>query len=280
MTSVEIDALWDFSDPSLSEIRFREALAKATSDDVEAEISTQIARTLGLQRKFDEAQAVLDSLEDTVSPRVEVRKLLEQGRVFNSSGRKAEAIQPFQAALDLAQQQPDLDFYAVDAAHMLGIATEGDLSLDWNLRAIQMAKSSTDPRAQKWLGSLLNNTAWSFHDLGRFDDAHQLFLEALAYRKEHGNDETIRIARWSVARSLRSLGRLEEALEIQTALATSGPDDGFVSEELGELWLAKGQPQTAARHFALAFEKLSTDSWLTANEPERLARMKSLSNAS
>lgn len=280
MTSAEIDALWDFSSPSLSETRFREALANATSDEVKAEISTQIARTLGLQRKFDEAQEVLDSLEVPILPRVEVRKLLEQGRVLNSSGRKAEAIQPFQAALDLAHQQGDMDFYAVDAAHMLGIASEGDLSLDWNLRAIEMAKGSTDPRAQKWLGSLLNNTAWSLHDLGRFDEAHQLFLDALAFRQEHGNEETIRIARWCVGRSLRSLGCLDEALAIQEEIAASGDDSGYASEELGELWLAKGQPQTAAHHFALAYEKLSNDPWLSANEPDRLARMKSLSNTS
>ena len=83
-----------------------------------------------------------------------------------------------------------------------------------------------------------------------------------------------------MGRSLRSLGRLDEALEIQAEIVASGEGSGYASEELGELWLAKGQPQTAAPHFALAFEKLSTDPWLSANEPDRLERMKSLSSVS
>lgn len=276
MTSAEIDALWDFSDPAATEVRFREALIHAESPEIRAEISTQIARTLGLQRRFDEAQQVLDALDpEATSPRVAVRRLLEQGRVLNSSGRKQEAIAPFQLALDLAAKEPGMDYYAVDAAHMLGIATEGSASLEWNLRAIDMAKASPDPRAQKWLGSLLNNTAWSLHDLGRLEEAHAMFVDALAFREKHGTEETIRIAKWSVARALRSLGRLDDALAIQDSLAV-GQDDGYIAEELGELWLAKGEPERAKPYFQAAFAKLSQDPWLSANEPDRLARLKSL----
>lgn len=277
MTSAEIDALWDFSDPAATEVRFREALIQAESPEIRAEISTQIARTLGLQRRFDEAQSVLDALDpEATSPRVALRRLLEQGRVLNSSGRKQEAIAPFQLALDLAAKEPGMDYYAVDAAHMLGIATEGSASLEWNLRAIDMAKASSDPRAQKWLGSLLNNTAWSLHDLGRLEEAHAMFVDALAFREEHGTEETIRIAKWSVARALRSLGRLDDALAIQDRLAV-GQDDGYIAEELGELWLAKGEPERAKPYFQAAFSKLSQDPWLSANEADRLARLKSLS---
>ncbi|MBX7131844.1 MAG: tetratricopeptide repeat protein [Fimbriimonadaceae bacterium] len=277
MTSAEIDALWDFSDPAATEVRFREALIHAESPEIRAEISTQIARTLGLQRRFDEAQQVLDALDpEATSPRVAVRRLLEQGRVLNSSGRKQEAIAPFQLALDLAAKEPGMDYYAVDAAHMLGIATEGSASLEWNLRAIDMAKASPDPRAQKWLGSLLNNTAWSLHDLGRLEEAHAMFVDALAFREQHGTEETIRIAKWSVARALRSLGRFDNALAIQNELAAAGHDDGYVAEELGELWLAKGEPERAKPYFQAAFAKLSQDPWLSANEPDRLARLKSL----
>jgi electron transport complex protein RnfB len=53
------------------------------------EIDTQIARALGLQRRFDAAHATLDAVSPglaAVDPRVRVRYLLERGRAYNSSG--------------------------------------------------------------------------------------------------------------------------------------------------------------------------------------------------
>jgi tetratricopeptide (TPR) repeat protein len=90
----------------------------------------------------------------------------------------------------------------------------------------------------------------------------------------------VRIARWCVARALRALGRLDEALSIQETLlgewARGGGEDGYVSEELGELWLEKGRMDLARPHFQEAFRILSQDTWLAEQEPARLARLKSL----
>jgi hypothetical protein len=60
-----------------------------------------------------------------------------------------------------------------------------------------------------------------------------------------------------VARCLRSLGRLDDALAIQTELA-AGPSDGYVDQELAELLQALGRPQQAAAHRAAAARKLGT----------------------
>jgi hypothetical protein len=49
-----------------------------------------------------------------------------------------------------------------------------------------------------------------------------------------------------------------------------------VDEELGECLLALGRADEARRYFALAYEKLSADSWLVQNESARLERLRAL----
>lgn len=268
LTSAEIDALWTFSDPAASRERFEQA--RREHPESADEIATQIARTLCLERRFDEARAVLAGIHPQ-TPVVGCRWHLESGRVTNTSGDPLGSKPDFERALVQAQAA-GLDFYAVDAAHMLGIVCPGAEGLDWNERAIAMAEASSDPRTHGWLGSLLNNTAWTLHDLGRHEEALDLFRRAVEFRREAGAPEPLRIAEWSVARCLRSLGRLDEALAIQQRLA-QGPEDGYVSEEIGEILLAQGDPVAARPHFAEAHRLLSQDPGL---EPERLLRLAAL----
>lgn len=70
--------------------------------------------------------------------------------------------------------------------------------------------------------------------------------------------------------------RGDEALAIQRALAADGSGDGYVYEELGGLLLAQGKADAARPHFAQAYEMLSKDVWLAANEQARLERLRSL----
>lgn len=268
LTSAEIDALWTFSDPAASRARFEQA--QLEHPDSADEIATQIARTLGLERRFEEARAVLAGVTPQ-TPVVECRWHLEAGRITNTSGDPAAAKPDFLTALRIAEDA-GLDTYAVDAAHMLGIVCPGTEGLEWNKRAIAMAEASPDPRARGWLGSLLNNTAWTLHDLGEHQPALDLFLRAVDFRRAAGAPEPLRIAEWSVARCLRSLGRLDEALEIQRRLA-QGPEDGYVSEEIAEILLAQGDPAAARPHFAEAHRLLLAEPGL---EPERLLRLAAL----
>jgi tetratricopeptide (TPR) repeat protein len=149
------------------------------------------------------------------------------------------------------------------------------------LQAIDQANASPDKRAQGWLGPLLNNTGWSLHALGDFARALDLFQQAVVFREARGSDTSIRIAHWCVARTLRSLKRYDEALQMQRDLeeaharAETG-GDGYVQEEIGELLLLRDDP-AAATHFAQAFARLGEDAWLLANEGERVARWKRLS---
>jgi tetratricopeptide (TPR) repeat protein len=281
----DFDALWDYHNPAKTEQLFLEVLPVAQNDgddDYLAQLLTQIARTQGLQRKFDVAHQTLDEVKELLcdkTPIAQIRYLLERGRVYNSSQKADEARLLFKQAWDVARQNSE-DYYAVDAAHMLGICETGDESLWWNERAMEVAEASNHPRAKGWLGSLYNNTGWTYHDMGNYERALTLFEKGLAWREERHDTIATQIAKWTVARTLRSMGRVEEALEKQRVLheenkAMDRPDP-YVSEEMGECLLALGHAAEAQPHFARAYEALSQDEWLKDKDPERIERLKTL----
>jgi hypothetical protein len=163
----EIDSLWNYRRPAESEAAFRRVLEGIDSVNghklYRAELLTQLARSQGLQQQFDAGHQTLDSAQallDSPAPRVEVRALLERGRLFNSAGEPAKAAPFFHQAFDKGRAA-GLDFFTIDAAHMLGICLttkeDSETPLQWNLRALDAAEKSTDPRARNWMGSLLNN---------------------------------------------------------------------------------------------------------------------------
>ncbi len=276
--------LWNFNDPAQSEARFRAELTDLDSPEQtpqRAEVLTQIARAQGLQRRFDDANATLDQVDATAGlPEfVRVRLLLERGRVLNSSGEADEARPLFEQAYELAVSIREDDL-AVDAAHMVAIACGGDEAMDWNLKALSLAEASPSPRARRWAGSLHNNLGWTLHELKRYDEALAHFEAALQARIEEGSDEQIGIARWCIARCLRSLRRLDEALAIQRELLllheTSGTESGYVYEELGECLLELGRDDEARPWFARAHAVLAKDPWLVEGEPDRLSRLEAL----
>lgn len=281
-TLKDFDALWDYSNPAQTEQRFRKLLPGPHDRGWRAELLSQIARALGLQRRFDEAYRTLDRAEallDESKPRARVRCLLERGRVLNTSGDPAASRALFQSAEELAREA-GLDFYAVDALHMLGIVDAPERKLEWNERAIKLAEVSSDLKTRSWAASLYNNYGWSKMDLGRYEEALEAFRRASDFREAQGKPDEIRIAHWCVGRALRALGRLEEALGVQQALlaewAGAGGEDGYVCEELGELLLELGRPDQAREHFRAAFRLLSQDAWLAEQEPARLGRLKLL----
>lgn len=275
------DTPWNYDDPAGTEIVFRKTLSEAGEAAPKAwraELLTQIARTLGLQRKFDEADDVLEEARALAEgdARAMARWHLERGRVRNSSGRKPEAIPLFERAWALAEEA-NADYFAVDALHMLAIAAAPEVQMGWHRKAIERAKASTEERARNWRASLLNNLGWTLHDAGEHEQALAIFNEALAARIEQGKDGPTRIAKWCVARCLRSLGRIDEALAMQEALlaehAAAGSSDGFVDEELGECLLALGKEEEAQNYFAAAYAALKDDLWLKDSEPARIERL-------
>jgi tetratricopeptide (TPR) repeat protein len=283
----DFDAMWDYDNPDTTEARFTELvpLAEESGDrSYLAQLMTQIARARGLQMKFNDAHRTLDGVEamltdDLVVARI--RYLLERGRVYNSAGRADSAKPLFLEAWEMGLGAEE-DFYAVDAAHMMAIIEPPEEQLVWAGKAMQVAEQSSDERAGRWLGSLYNNTGWTYHDMGDYEKALEIFEKALAWNRENGGEERVRIARWTVARTYRSLGRIEEALAIQENLEREIREkgletDGYVFEEIAECLLLLGRDGEAKGHFAAAYEHLSQDQWLVANQADRLKRLKQLS---
>ncbi len=206
----DFDSLWDYDDPAGTEAKFRALLPSvAPGSAAHVELLTQIARSQGLQRQFAAAHQTLDQAHALLTEgaaRPCIRCHLERGRVFNSSGHQPEASAQFRAAWQLATAACE-DFYAVDAAHMLGISEPASEQSAWNRRAIAAAEQSSQPRTRQWLGSLYNNQGWTLHDQGDFPQALDLFERALCFRQAQAKPSEILIARWCVARCLRSLGR-------------------------------------------------------------------------
>lgn len=287
MEVTDFDKLWDYNKPDETEKKFREILAKTKREDNEdyyLQLLTQIARTQGLQMKFDDAHKTLDEVEKQLKPEMiipRIRYNLERGRALNSSGKKDKSIHYFLDAYHLGMENNE-DFYTIDAAHMLGIAEKQDEALNWNEIAIELIEKSTNERAKGWLGSLLNNTGWTYFDKGDYATAMEYFKKNVAYHTERNNSVPLRIAKWCVARTLRAQNKIDEALKMQNELkeymeSMGDTGDGYVYEELGELYLLKDDKENSKKNFKTAYEMLSQDKWLAANEKDRLERMKKLS---
>jgi tetratricopeptide (TPR) repeat protein len=271
-----IDEAWDFGKPALSEERFA-ALAATLEGAEAAEVRTQQARSLGLQKRFDEARELLNAIPSDLiasNPRLEVRWQLEMGRTYNSGGDPETARKYFEKAYEKASDA-GLEWLAIDAGHMIAIASPPDEGLTWNERCLSQAESATEPRARKWRGSLLNNLGWTLMDLGRPQEALLAFERAVPVREEYGAPEPLRIAKWCVGRALRELGRFDEALAIHQNLLAQGAD-GFVEEEAAECLLALGRPLEAQPHFAKAYHDFTEGRLKGAVSQDRLERIASL----
>lgn len=223
-----LDALWDFNDPAGSHTRLERA-RDAASGTMRAELTTQIARALGLQQRFAEGHALLEAIADD-HPIVRQRIALERGRLFNSAGYPDRAQSHFADA-----RQIDADpFLTVDALHMLAIV-DASHAEEWTAEGLNLASASKDPRVRRWEGSLLNNLGWTYADRDDLARALTTLKQAETWFAAHGTGHQIHIAQWSVAHILRRLGRTDEASIILERLRTNDPPDRFVDEELALL---------------------------------------------
>jgi tetratricopeptide (TPR) repeat protein len=261
----DVSTLWDFNDPALSEQRFRAALPTASADDALI-LQTQIARTYGLRRDFSQAQQILADIEPQIqsaSVEAQARYYLELGRTYSSATHppesqtaevKERARTAYLRACELAQAG-QLDDLAIDALHMMAVVdTAPEDQLEWNRKAVALMHSSSQPGAKHWAGSLHNNAGYALYLLDRYDDALVEFRLALAAREREGDPQAIRIAHWMIAWTLRALGRLNEALEIQLRLERecdkAGEPDPYVFEELELLYQAFNNGEKAEYYAA------------------------------
>ncbi len=264
---LDLSSMWDFRNPALSEERFTAALATAAGDDALI-LRTQIARTWGLRGDFERARAILAEVEPLLAgagaePRV--RHALELGRTHASPAHPKETQTDaakeagracYMRALETAKTV-GLDDLAIDVIHMMVMVdTAPEDQLRWNRAALALVEATTQPSAKRWEAPLRNNLGCAYWEMGRNEEALAEFQRALALREAQGNPVTIRIAHWMIAKTLRLLGRIDEALAIQERLEreweAAGDSDTYVFEELALLHRARGEDALAAGYEARA----------------------------
>lgn len=294
MQVFDFDKWWNYKEPAETAIKFKELLTsennKALNDvNYRLQLLSQLARTQSLQFKFDEAHQYLDSIEKefhntAVNACTKTRFFLEKGRTYNSAKVANAASEFFMNAYDTATKH-GLDFYAIDAAHMLAIAAQNtDQKIYWNEMALNIAEKTNNIAAARWKASLYNNIGWDYFAIKKYNKALAYFKRAETLHKKN-KDKAIHpflIAQWCVAKTLRLLGKVAQSLQMQLSImeaynTSNLQETGYVSEELGELYLLKNENEKAKFHFANAYRLLSLDKWLLRNEPERLERIKTLS---
>lgn len=267
-------AIWNFANPAGTQSRFESMIESGTATGPTVLIlRTQVARCLGLQRKFREALALLDEVDgvlgsEPTEPRV--YSLLERGRVLNSSGNPGAAQPLFQSAVDLAASA-NLWLTAVDAVHMLAIvAPTAEEQITHNLHGLELVQQH--PEADRWTLALNNNLGEIYRSRGEYEKALRCFTAILEWQGRTGRPLD-RYAQVDVAKMLRLTGKVPEGLFAIQSLAAEAADDGFVQEELAEALLAAGRDGEAHPLFVRAWEKLQHESWLKDYEPARYRRL-------
>ena len=278
--------LWRFNDLDASEERFRAQLEAETSAAGRAEVLTQLARVEGLRGAFDEGEELLREAESLAgpSPVARARVDLERGRLLRSGGEPERALPLFEAAFRTALDAGEL-FIAVDAAHMAALAAPDDEQfIAWTERGIVLAEAA-GPSVRYWLGSLLNNLGWRYYEAGDHTQALAAFTRALEEREgDAGDAEPIALARYAVAKTLRALGRAEEARPFaEQAVAwaeAEGRPGAWYHEELAETYAALGRAGDARTHAERALALLAEADPELEPEGARAERLRALARAS
>ncbi|TDQ03471.1 hypothetical protein AXZ95_1761 [Leifsonia sp. 115AMFTsu3.1] len=233
LEQAELDALWLPGDPIASAERLAAAAAEPDrSEVVRAELQTQRARALGLQGRFDEAEALLESLEPA-SGVLEVRVLLERGRLRSAAGLAGEAVPVLEAALRTARRDGDVAL-AVESALALADADRPH-TLQWIDEGLSDLSATGDPRTLRWGVVLHELRGWALLREGDAAAALVSFENAVEHAEAYGTLDQQFAAQWAFARGLREAGRTAEAREIQRRLASERPDEPAVLAELEAL---------------------------------------------
>ncbi|MFF9562822.1 tol-pal system YbgF family protein [Leifsonia sp. NPDC014704] len=233
LEQAELDALWLPGDPIASAERLAAAAAEPDrSEVVRAELQTQRARALGLQGRIEEAEALLESLEPAAGV-LEVRVLLERGRLRSAAGRPSEAVPVLEAALRAARRDGDVSL-AVESALVLADA-DRPRALQWIEEGLSDLAATGDPRTLRWGVVLHDLRGWALLRDGDAAAALVSFEDAVEYAEAYGTLDQQFAAQWAYGRCLRELGRTSAAREIQRRLASERPGEPAVASELAEL---------------------------------------------
>lgn len=233
LEQAELDALWLPGDPIASEERLAAAVGEPDrSELVRAELETQRARALGLQGRFAEAESLLESLEPA-SGSLEVRVLLERGRLLLGEERAEDAIPVVEAALRAARREGSIPL-AVESALVLAGADRPHAQ-QWIEEGLADLAGTGDPRTLRWGVMLHHLRGWTLLRDGDTAAALVSFEDAVEFAEDFGTPDERFAVQWALGRCLREMGRIQEAVAIQRRLSAERPGQRAVDAELAAL---------------------------------------------
>lgn len=212
---VELE-LRNFSDPNSewhwrfavldAEILLQRRLSKQALDILRPELPASLGTSdLAVRRKitqggaegflfhFPEAEkrfAEAETLATKYHPELLGEVALRRGTLCFLQGNASQAASQFHTALQIARQRND-QFLEVAALGSLGLIAAQqehyDESIDWDGTALDLARSVGDQGSE---GRILGNMAWSWFELGDYENSASLFRQAEAFASKHGNTGT------------------------------------------------------------------------------------------
>ncbi|MCP4705421.1 MAG: hypothetical protein GY865_12530 [candidate division Zixibacteria bacterium] len=148
---------------------------------------------------------------------------------------------------------------AIDAARMMAIVSDLEGQVLWGKKGIAEAEAGN---VRRLLGSLWNNLAATYEDMGQYKDAVLAYLKARDYHYEFGDETTKMIANWALGHAFRLNDDIPNAIKWMTPVLPSAIKlnniefIGWTHDELGEIELIKENNKTALEHFTKAAEYL------------------------
>ena len=264
--AIDIQGLWDFEQPALSEARFRAALADASAEE-RLILQTQIARSYVLRGDLARAMGILESMADEIvaaGVEAQVRYELERGRAQASPTHPpetltwralAEARQAFERAFRRAKAA-ERDALAIEALHGWAFTeTDPQRQLDLEQDALRFIEHSSQETAQRWGCAIRIGIAQALIKLQRQDEAIAELQAAALIGERLGATPCPHHARWLLGWIYRMMGRVHDALELQLRLeqAVSSPYlRRAVFDELERLYRALSDDEQAHRYRAKA----------------------------
>ena len=287
-TRLNISDLWDFADPQASEKIFLKKMKEHSKSAFEVwELQTQIARALGLQKKYIEAFHVLDSIQAGLEHApvceskdlVGIRYNLERGRILLLIEKVEDSIRCFRFAYKLATKI-DADDLSIDAIKMLLNLTSISERIDLGLRGISIATKRGNENLYLSIGELATGVGQAYLENKEYQNAIEQFMHARDIYSKLVDAEHTRITRRSMCVAQRGLGNYKEALlELRMQeewLKKSDNIDGIVFEEIAENLLALGYSSSSI-YFSKALECFKTQDLIGDLDPKRISRMRELS---
>lgn len=174
----------------------RAALVEARADD-RLILQTQVARTLGLQGRFDRANREFDAVEAQLASAgrtAPLHYLLERGRALRSAGQPQRGRALFMHALQPGQAAGTVEL-ALDAIHMLALVDSGNAAARMKPPGRCPARTTSAPKPRRWAASMPNNLGAALRHSGRPDEALPVFEQARHEFELRSQPDDLRIAR-------------------------------------------------------------------------------------